>query len=238
MTNVDVESDARKISYNDSIISQFTKQAVPFVQMSQHSNQYGLNLILKLSGPKHDDTVLDVTRGPGLVSCEFAKIVGHVAGIDLPPAMIEQAKRLQKEKDLRNIDWRIGDVYDLPFEDNSFSLVLTRYSLHHMINPKAVIKEMSRVCKPEGRILIVDVTPPEDKKKAYNHAEKLRDPSHTEALTLIELQDMVETIGLCNIRIESQDLEMNLESILTSSFSNPEDKDKINLLFKKRHFRR
>lgn len=92
MTNVDVKSDARKISHNDSIISQFTKQAVPFVQMSQHSNQYGLNLMLKLSDPKHVDIVLDVTCGPGLVACEFAKIVGHVVGIDLTPAMIEQAK--------------------------------------------------------------------------------------------------------------------------------------------------
>ena len=230
---MDVKSEERKISHNDSIISQFTKQAVPFAQMSQHSNQYGLSLMLKLSDPKHDDTVLDVACGPGIVACEFAKVVSHVVGIDLTPAMIEQAKRLQKEKDLRNIDWRIGDVSNLAFEDNSFSLIVTRYSLHHMINPNKVIEEMSRVCKPGGRILIVDVTPPEDKKKAYNYVEKLRDPSHAGAMTLIEIKDMVEAIGLYNIKTESQDLEMNLESLLSSSFPNPENKNKIILLFKK-----
>jgi hypothetical protein len=92
---------------------------------------------------------------------------------------------------------------------------------------------MSRVCKPGGRILIVDVTPPADKKKAYDYVEKLRDPSHTGAMTLIELKDMVEALGLYNIKTESQDLEMNLESLLSSSFPNPENKDKIIPLFKK-----
>ena len=81
--------------------------------------------MLKLSDPKHDDTVLDVACGAGLVACEFAKVVSHVVGIDLTTAMIEQTKRLQKEKDLRNIDWRIGDVSNLPFEDDSFSLTVT-----------------------------------------------------------------------------------------------------------------
>jgi len=163
---VDVKSAQGKSSHNDSIISQFTKQAVPFLHMSQHSNQYGLNLMLKLSDPKYDDIVLDVACGPGIVACEFAKIVRHVIGIDLTPAMIEQAEHLQKEKDLHNIDWRVGDVSKLPFEDDSFSLIVTRYSLHHMVNPSEVMAEMNRVCRPGGRILIVDVTPPKKKKKS------------------------------------------------------------------------
>lgn len=230
---MDVNSNERKISHNDSIISQFTKQAVPFLHMSQHSNQYGLNLMVKLSDPKYDDTVLDVACGPGIVACEFAKIVSHVIGIDLTPAMIEQARHLQNEKNLHNIDWRIGDVSKLPYEDDSFSLIVTRYSLHHLINPSEVITEMYRVCRPGGRILVVDVTPPDVKKNAYNYVEKLRDPSHAEALTFIELKRMVESKGFININTESQDLEMNLESLISSSFPNPKSKDEIIRLFKK-----
>ena len=43
--------------HNETVISQFTKQAVPFAQLSQHSNQHGLELMIKLSQPKNTDTV-------------------------------------------------------------------------------------------------------------------------------------------------------------------------------------
>ncbi|HXT83402.1 MAG TPA: methyltransferase domain-containing protein, partial [Verrucomicrobiae bacterium] len=94
--------------HNDSVISQFTKQAIPFTHLSQHSNQYGLKLMIKLSQPTNTDTVLDVACGSGIVSCEFARIVSSVIGIDLTPAMINQAKLLQQEKKLDNIAWEIG----------------------------------------------------------------------------------------------------------------------------------
>ncbi|MGN6629818.1 MAG: class I SAM-dependent methyltransferase [Candidatus Nitrosocosmicus sp.] len=219
-------------SHNDIVISQFTKQAVPFAQLSQHSNQYGLELAIKLSQPKETDTVLDVACGSGIVSCEFAKTVSQVTGIDLTPAMIEQAKVLQQEKQLKNIKWEIGDVSCLPFEDNSFSIVVTRYSFHHMLDPKKVLNEMKRVCMPGGKILIIDVTPDENKVDAYNLVEKLRDSSHVRALTLYELKNMMEKAGLVNLRSEYHDLEMELEQILQSSLPNSQDIDKIKQMFK------
>ncbi len=220
------------ISHNNSIISQFTKQAIPFTQMSEHSNQHGLELMLKLSQPKHSDTVLDVACGSGIISCELAKVVSHVTGIDLTPAMIEQAKKLQQEKQLENINWKIGDVSNLlPFDDNSFSLVVTRYSFHHMLKPKKVLEEMKRVCKPGGKIMVIDVTPSEDKVDMYNYVEKLRDSSHAKALTFFELEDMMKDAGLVNLKSEHHDLEMELEKLLQSSFPNPEDIGKINQLF-------
>ena len=60
--------------------------------------------------------------------------------------MIEQARLLQQEKQMENIEWKIGDVSDLPFDDGVFSIVVTRYSFHHMIEPKKVLQEMKRVC--------------------------------------------------------------------------------------------
>ncbi len=106
-------------SHNDSIISQFTKYAVPYAHLSEHSNSYAMELMLKLSKPQSNDIVLDVACGTGIVSCEFAKLVSHVTGIDLTPAMIEQAKQLQQEKQLKNITWKICDVSkpSLPFDD-------------------------------------------------------------------------------------------------------------------------
>lgn len=116
---MDSDTDENKtgVSHNDTIISQFTRQAIPFSKMSQHSNQYGLELMFELSDPQIIDTVLDVACGPGIIVCELAKKVRHVTGIDITPAMIEEAKNLQEERTIDNVDWTIGDVTRLPFED-------------------------------------------------------------------------------------------------------------------------
>ncbi|HEY6536165.1 MAG TPA: methyltransferase domain-containing protein [Candidatus Nitrosocosmicus sp.] len=219
------------ISHNDSVISQFTKQAIPFTQLSQHSNLYGLKLMIKLSQPTNTDTVLDVACGSGIVSCEFARIVSSVIGIDLTPAMIDQAKLLQQEKKLDNIAWEIGDVSKLPFENDLFSLVVTRYSLHHMVEPQKIVEEMKRVCKLGGRVIIIDVTPEDDKVVEYNNVEKLRDPSHVKALTISELENMIKMVNLSNLKFEYHELEMNLDEILQSSFPDPKNVSKIKQLF-------
>ena len=74
------------------ILDQFTKQVVPFSKMQGHSPE----LILAASGVEPEDNVLDVACGPGLMACAFAKAARHVTGIDLTPAMIEQARVLQQ----------------------------------------------------------------------------------------------------------------------------------------------
>jgi ubiquinone/menaquinone biosynthesis C-methylase UbiE len=152
---VEVQSNKDKISHNHTVIEQFTRQAVPFTQISQHSNQYGIDLMLRLTSPRQGDTVLDVACGTGIVACEYAKLVNHVTGMDLTPAMIEQAKILQKEKELDNIDWRTGDVSILPFSDNSFSIVITRYSFHHMHNPKVVLKETAKILEHNSTVFVL-----------------------------------------------------------------------------------
>ena len=73
--NVDSNTRENSVSHNDIIVSQFTKQALPFSQMAQHSNHYGLELMFELSDPQIEDKVLDVACGPGIIACEFAKKV-------------------------------------------------------------------------------------------------------------------------------------------------------------------
>jgi ubiquinone/menaquinone biosynthesis C-methylase UbiE len=226
------ETFNKSISHNDNVISQFSKQAIPFSQLSQHSNQYGLDLMLELCNPNQNDTVLDIACGTGIISCEFARKVSHVTGIDLTPAMIEQAKLLQKEKQLNNMTWDIGDVSNLPYYDNSFSIVVTRYSFHHVLEPKKILEEMKRVCILGGKVMVIDVTPDKDKVDAYNQVEILRDSSHVKALTFLELENMMKDTGLVNLIVAHHDLEMELDNILQSSFPNPEDIQKIKDLFK------
>jgi ubiquinone/menaquinone biosynthesis C-methylase UbiE/8-oxo-dGTP pyrophosphatase MutT (NUDIX family) len=210
------------------IVDQFTKQAVPFSQMPDHSPE----LILAASQVGPTDTVLDVACGPGLLACPFAQIAHHVTGIDLTPAMIEQAKALQQSHRLANLTWRIGDVLPLPFADASFSLAFTRYSFHHFLGPQAVLAEMVRVCSPGGRVVVADVfTTGPEQAEAFNRRERLRDPSHVRALPLEELTGLFHEAGLQHVSRQYYKHAFGLEPALKGSFPRPGDAEKIRQLF-------
>ena len=214
------------------IVEQFSRQAVPFAEMPIHSNEEADRLVLKTVGISPKDAVLDIACGPGLITCVIAQVARHVTGIDITPAMIEQAKARQQTKGLTNVVWQVGDVLPLPFAAASFSVVFTRYSFHHFLDPKAVLAEMVRVCKPGGKVAVVDVfTTTPEQAAAYDQVEKLRDPSHTRALLLDELTGIFRDAGLSDTKTEFYKLEVELEKILASSFPNPGDADKIRQIF-------
>jgi ubiquinone/menaquinone biosynthesis C-methylase UbiE len=218
-----------KVKHNQTIIEQFSQQAVAFAAMPGHSDS--MQLLIEMSGVSGEDQVLDVACGPGLVACAFAPLARQVNGIDITPEMIEQARALQGEKKLENLTWQVGDVLPLPFSDASFSVVLTRYSWHHFLYPAAVLGEMVRVCRKAGRVMVADVILPPEKAGAYNHMERLRDPSHTRALTYPEMAEIVGASGLTNIKTGYYKVEMELEKQLRASFPNPGDADRIRRLF-------
>ena len=110
--------------------------------------------------------------------------------------MLERANRLQAERNLTNIDWALGESTALPFAENSFDRVVTRFSFHHYMEPHTAIAEMMRVCKPGGIVLVADVAPRPDAQHHFNHWEILRDPSHTRALTESEMKSLGENAGL------------------------------------------
>lgn len=214
------------------ILDQFTRQAVPFAEMPAHSNEEANRLLIDMAQVGQEDTVLDVACGPGLVACPLAKVARHVTGIDLTPAMIEQAQAWQRSKGLTNLTWMVGDAVPLPFPDASFSVVVTRYSFHHFLDPKAVLAQMVRVCRPGGRIAVIDVfTSSPEEAEAYNRVEKLRDPSHVRALSLEELTGLCHDAGLRDVKTCFYMLDVPLEELLARSFPNAGDGDRIRQTF-------
>ena len=71
-------------------------------------------MVIQMGGIGSDDTVLDVACGPDLITCAVARVARHVTGIDLTPAMIEEARKRQQAMGLTNMEWRVGDVLPLP----------------------------------------------------------------------------------------------------------------------------
>jgi ubiquinone/menaquinone biosynthesis C-methylase UbiE len=212
-------------THNEQIVDQFTKQAVPFSNKAAHSNEDAMRLTIETIGLVSTDTVLDVACGPGIVACAFAPVAHHVTGIDLVPAMIERAKQFQAEKGLSNLDWRVGDVLPLPFEDGTFSVVVSRYAFHHFVDPKAVLAEMVRVCAPHGKVAVVDFAVSPENRVAFDTMEQLRDPSHTVALTLDELVEALESENLVDVQTKFYGVEIEVEKQLAASF--PKEGDAV-----------
>src|SRR5215472_5904319 len=80
-----------KMTHQNLIVDQFTRQAAPFRAATMIKDEAVLRLIVEAASPRPDDTVLNVACDPGLVVCAFAPHVRQATGIDLTPAMLEAA---------------------------------------------------------------------------------------------------------------------------------------------------
>jgi ubiquinone/menaquinone biosynthesis C-methylase UbiE len=233
-------------AHNDLILDQFTRQATPFSTAGTITDAAALRLTVETSGATSADTVLDVACGGGVVACGFAPHVGHVTGIDMTPAMLERAATHAKALGLTNVTWQRGDATHLPFPDAAFSIVFTRFSFHHFLEPLTVLEEMARVCRGGwcvggggggggGRPVVCDMYASTDPAKAatFNKLERLRDPSHVRCLSLPELKGMFSKIGLPPPREAYYELRDTLRNLLRRSFPNPGDDVKITAMFDK-----
>lgn len=217
--------------HRDLVLDQFTRQAVPFSTAPGIKDEAALRLIVESVGTAPDDTLLDVACGAGLVVCTFAPHVRRATGIDMTPAMLEQARKLQAARGLANVTWRLGDVLPLPFADGSFTIVTCRFAFHHFVDPLAVLREMARVTAPGGRVAVIDSAPAADKADAFNGMEKVRDPSHVRAMPLEELRGLFRAAGLGEPRVTGYRLEGELESLIARSFPNPGDDETLRKIF-------
>lgn len=210
-----------KEDHKKQIIAQFTNQAAGYTAIASHSD--ALDKLIKIVSPKTEESVLDVACGSGIVSLAFAKQALHVTGVDITEEMLREAKKCQQQQEIVNVEWVIGEADALPFPDNTFSVVVTRFSFHHFIDPEAVLREMIRVCRPGGAVMVTDVAVPEACTLKYDQMEKLRDPSHVAVLSIPQFKELFETSGLKNIRGDNYKMEIDLEQQLHASFPTNEN---------------
>ncbi|MBN2127373.1 MAG: class I SAM-dependent methyltransferase [Candidatus Diapherotrites archaeon] len=99
--------------------------------------------------------ILEAGCGTGEFSCGFAlSEKSKITGIDLSPASIEKAKKNAVKFHLKNVSFKEADVLVLPFKDNSFDYVFSLGCVHHTTNPKNAVKEICRVLKPNGFLVL------------------------------------------------------------------------------------
>lgn len=97
-------------------------------------------------------TVLDCGCGPGTITQGLARAAapGKVIGCDLEPGMVERAASLAEGKELDNLSFQVGNILDLPFEDDTFDVVLSCAVTEHLNDPVKAMSELGRVTKKGG----------------------------------------------------------------------------------------
>jgi ubiquinone/menaquinone biosynthesis C-methylase UbiE len=104
--------------------------------------------------------VLDVGCGTGVVTRALARregFSGKLTGVDYSPVLIEAAQKLAVDAQLdRRIDFKVGDIHALEYDDASFDIVVVHTVLSHVKDPVTATKEVARVTKPKGKVVIFD----------------------------------------------------------------------------------
>src|SRR3984893_15354651 len=107
--------------------------------------------LVKRSGIRTGYRVLDVACGAGVVATTAARLGARVTGLDLTPELLERARENSSNAGVE-IEWREGDVEELPFDDAVFDAVVSQTGHMFAPRPDVAVAEMLRVLKPGGAI--------------------------------------------------------------------------------------
>lgn len=219
------------VAHDEKVVREFSKQAEGFgdPRLNTHLTVH-LGRLVRFMEPELDleDVVLESCAGTALVSRAIAHRVRHVSALDLTPAMLEQGKREADRDGITNITFTRGDATGTPYADRSFTLVVTRYSLHQVADPEGVVTEMARVGRPGAALIVADLVRPDDVGDADpDRHERLRDPSHNTILTEDRIRELLTATGAEVKRVDRFDYVRPVEQWLNLAQTEPAAAEQI-----------
>ena len=216
-------------AHNELVRQEFAKQAASF-EDPQYSFAHPrlISWILSHVPVEPHFTVLDVAAGTGHLARTLAPLVHQVVAVDLTPEMLAAGKQQADAAGIENVLFERGDAAALPYLDDSFDLVVSRFAIHHFSEPATQTAEMIRVCRRGGRVAVIDLVAAEPElAERYNELERLRDPSHTYALPAERLVELLEASGARIEQQNSHDQKLDVERWLAQADTRPDLAERI-----------
>lgn len=193
---------------------QYQDKSQAYLTSSVHAQGIEFQKMQQLIQSHQFKTVLDLGCGGGHVSYQVAPLVEQVTAYDLTPSMVELVAQQATQKGVDNVITQQGAAESLPFADQSFDCVISRYSAHHWQNVAQAMSEIYRVVAPQGKVIMVDIlgnsNPVMD--TFFQTIETIRDPSHVRNYSLGEWAHFAEYAGFTVETVEKQHLELEFQS--------------------------
>ena len=156
---------------------------------------------------KKGQIVLDLGSGAGLdafIASQKVGQTGKVIGVDITPEMVRKAQRFAREGGYKNVQFKVGQMKNLPISDESIDVIISNCVINHSLDKLAAFKEALRVLRPDGKMLISDLVvegqlPPADTPGLEVWAEWL-----TVACGKREYLSAMETAGVRDITVVTE----------------------------------
>jgi ArsR family transcriptional regulator len=145
--------------------------------------------------------VADLGAGEGSSALLLSQRAVKVIAVDNSAKMIEVGREQAERHGVKNVDYRLGDMEEIPIADGEVALVFFSQSLHHALHPERALAEAARILKPGGRVVILDL--------ARHRFEEAREIYADEWLGFSEseLETMLQKAGFANVETAVVDKE-------------------------------
>jgi len=136
-------------SYFDEVAGRFGRNYVP-----GRSWEALAEMLLRLMPPL---AIADLGAGEGTLALMLAQRARRVIAVDNSDKMVQYGAELARSHGVKNLEYRLGDLEELPLAHDEVDLALFHQSLHHALHPQKAVEEARRIVRPGGRIVILDL---------------------------------------------------------------------------------
>lgn len=160
MQKIDTKNKASKIKNIFTHIASSYDQANKAITMGMDS-QWRNSLVL-WSQAQNSSKILDCATGTGALAFAFAKKFpkAKIVAVDFCPEMLKMALHVKEKNNLPSVQFQMADIHELAFADQTFDITTMAYGLRNVEDPIKVLKEMIRVTKKNGYIMILETGKP------------------------------------------------------------------------------
>ncbi|UWS32650.1 class I SAM-dependent methyltransferase [Erwinia pyrifoliae] len=201
-------------NHHDNINRQFGEQANAYLTSAVHAAGADLLRLGERLSETPEARVLDIGCGAGHASFVAAQYVKEIVAYDLSERMLATVDETAAARGYRHLTTQQGYAENLPFGDAEFDIVISRYSAHHWHDVGSALREVRRVLKAGGKMILIDVSAPGNPVLNIwlQTVEALRDASHVQDYSPGEWLTLMTESGLIIQRASQEKLELEFSS--------------------------